>query len=121
MEVPEDIEQFIVRDHRGIKEHFDCFCMTGLTGAYLPVGGVGFRPAGIPDTGSDHAFDSPEFGLNAEPQKTFELAGEIRALAVLEQAAKVAFSIRCSFSIYRISSRDEMEVAVWDTAMRGGV
>ncbi len=35
------------------------------------------RPAG--------AHRGQEFGLNAEPQKTFELAGEIRTLAVLEQ------------------------------------
>src|SRR5690606_28400501 len=63
--VPEDVEQFLVRDLRRIVDDLDRFRMSGAAARHLVIGRVRYLATDISRHGGDYAFDLVEIGLDA--------------------------------------------------------
>ncbi len=53
--LPEDLEQLLVGDHRGVEDHEDGLGVPSPTGADLLIARVGREPADVADRGRVHA------------------------------------------------------------------
>jgi len=65
VDVPEYLEELVIRDDPGVEFDPDSLCVAGRTGADLLVCRVLDCPPGVAGPGPDHAPDTPESSLNA--------------------------------------------------------
>ena len=68
VQLPENVQQIVVRNSRRIVAHFDHFYVSGRVGTYIVVCRIVYRAAHISNAGSSDARELAEDLLNAQKQ-----------------------------------------------------